>query len=92
MDIKEKYKNARAFVVLLAALITWLLSLKYRRTLLDALILELIVIVIFFIVSSIAIKLIDRIRNMEVRTTTEIEDNIEQESNEDSEDNEASGE
>ena len=73
MDIKEKYKNARAFVVLLAALIAWVLSLKYKKSLIDALITELIVIVIFIIVSTIAIKLIDKIRNMESKNVVSIE-------------------
>lgn len=65
MDNYEKYKNARAFIVLLAAFITWLLNLKYKRDILDSLIILLIVIVVFYIISTIAIKLFDKIRNMD---------------------------
>lgn len=65
MDFREKCKNARAFIVLLAALIAWLLNMKYDRELLDSLIILLIVIIVFYIISTIAIKLIDKIRNMD---------------------------
>ena len=65
MDIREKYKNARAFIVLLAALITWLLNMKYKRNIVESLIILLIVIVVFYMIASIAIKLMDKIRNME---------------------------
>lgn len=83
MNNYEKYKNARAFVVLLAALITWLLNMKYHRELLDSLIILLIVIVVFYIISTIAIKLFDRIKNM--NTSKVIFDN---EPNEDKADDE----
>lgn len=65
MDKKEKYKNARAFIVLLAALITWILNMKCGRSLLQALIVELAVIIIFFLISTVAIKSIDKIAGME---------------------------
>ena len=47
METKDKYKNARAFIVLLAALITWLLNMKYERSLVRSLIILLIVIIDF---------------------------------------------
>lgn len=50
---------------MLAAFITWLLNLKYKRDILDSLIILLIVIVVFYIISTIAIKLFDKIRNMD---------------------------
>lgn len=65
MDYYEKCKNARAFVVLLAALIALLLNIKYKRELMESLIIVLIVIVVFYIISTVAIKLIDKIRKME---------------------------
>ena len=65
MELGEKYKNIRAFIVLLAALITWLLNMKYKRNLLESLIILLIVIVVFYIIATIAIKLIDKIRGMD---------------------------
>lgn len=68
MDLKQKYKNVRAFVVLLAALISWILNMKYQRALVNALVIELIVIIVFYILASIAIRLVDKIRNMEVKT------------------------
>jgi glucan phosphoethanolaminetransferase (alkaline phosphatase superfamily) len=68
LELKQKYKNLRAFVVLLAALISWILNMRYQRALVKALVIELIVIVVFYVVSSVAIRLIDRIKNMEVKT------------------------
>ena len=65
METKDKYKNARAFIVLLAALITWLLNMKYERSLVRSLIILLIVIIVFYVIATIALKLIDKIRNME---------------------------
>ena len=65
MDYKEKCKNARAFVVLLAALIALLLNMKYKRDLMDSLIIVLVVIIVFFIISTIAIKLITKIKDMD---------------------------
>lgn len=62
--MKEKYKNARAFIVLLAALITMLINIKYDRELLESLITLLIVIVVFIVIASVAIFLIDKIANM----------------------------
>lgn len=64
MNKNEKYKYARAFIVLMAALVTLLLNLKYNRELLESLIILLIVIVIFMVISSIALTLIDKIANM----------------------------
>jgi len=46
LETKDKYKNARAFIVLLAALITWLLNMKYERSLVRSLIILLIVIIV----------------------------------------------
>lgn len=71
MELKQKYKNLRAFVVLLAALISWVLNMRYQRELVNALVIELVVIIVFYILASIAIRLIDRIRNMEVKTNIE---------------------
>lgn len=65
MDFKEKCKNARAFVVLLAALIAQLLNLKYDRELVDSLVIVLAVIIVFYVISTVAIKLVGKIRNME---------------------------
>ena len=65
MKEKEKYRNARAFVVLLAALITQLLNIKYERNLVEGLILLIIVIAVFYVIASIACRLIDKIKNMQ---------------------------
>ncbi len=67
MDFKEKCKNARAFIVLLAALIALLLNIKFEREIVQSLIIVIVVIVLFFIISSIAIRLIEKICNMEVK-------------------------
>ncbi|MCM1082553.1 MAG: hypothetical protein NC393_11150 [Clostridium sp.] len=64
MDKKEKYKYARAFVVLLAALITMIFNLKYKRDLMQSLLILLAVIVVFYVISSSAIYLIDKIAGM----------------------------
>lgn len=84
MDKKEKYKYARAFVVLLAALITMILNIKYKRDLLQSLLILLAVIVIFYVISSSAIYLIDKIANMgtkkvivEEQETSEDEESVE---------------
>ena len=74
MDIRDKYKNARAFIVLCAALITWLLNMKYKRGLLNSLIILLIVIIVFYIIATIALRLIDKIRNMETVKNVELEE------------------
>lgn len=86
MSDKEKYKNARAFIVLLAALITWILNLKYSRDLNKSLVILLVVIIVFYIIATIAIKLIDKIKNMENKVET-IE--VPQEEGEDTETEEA---
>ena len=65
METKGKYKNARAFIVLLAALITWLLNMKYERSLVRSLIILLIVIIVFYVIATIALKLIEKISNMQ---------------------------
>ncbi len=67
MDFKEKCKNARAFIVLLAALITWILNYKYQRELVKSLVILLSVIIIFYFISTVAIKLICKIRSMEIK-------------------------
>lgn len=67
MDKKEKYKYARAFIVLLATLIAMILNMKYHRDLMQSLLILLAVIVIFYVVASIAIYLIDKIANMSVK-------------------------
>lgn len=74
MDTRDKYKNARAFIVLVAALITWLLNMKYKRGLLNSLIVLLIVIIVFYIIATIALRLIDKIRNMETAKNVELEE------------------
>ncbi len=74
MDTRDKYKNARAFIVLVAALITWLLNMKYKRGLLNSLIILLIVIIVFYIIATIALRLIDKIRNMETVKNVELEE------------------
>lgn len=65
MDFKAKSKNARAFIVLLATLIALLLNIKYDRELLESLIILIIVIAVFYVISTIAIRLIEKICNME---------------------------
>lgn len=72
MNLREKYKNARAFIVLLAALITWLLNMKYERSMVKSLVILLIVIIVFYIIATIALKLVDKIRNM--NTVKRVED------------------
>lgn len=65
MSFKAKSKNARAFIVLLATLIALLLNIKYDRELLESLIILIIVIAVFYVISTIAIRLIEKICNME---------------------------
>lgn len=79
MDFREKCKNARAFIVLLAALIAQLLNIRYSRQLLDSLVIVLIVIIVFYVISTISIKLIDKIRNMEGIKSIEIPEDIQDE-------------
>ena len=45
MDLKVKYRYARAFVVLVAALITLILNIKYEREIVRSLIIMLVVII-----------------------------------------------
>lgn len=80
MEFKEKAKNARAFIVLLAALITEILNIKYKREILDSMIILLVVIIVFFVIASIAVRLVDKIRNM---NTSMIEEYTEDEDTDD---------
>ncbi|MBQ8167334.1 MAG: hypothetical protein IJZ96_09920 [Lachnospiraceae bacterium] len=85
MDLKNKYRYARAFIVLLAALITLILNIKYERDTVRGLIILLVVIIAFYIISSIAIKLIDKIRTLDTKVEKvegEEEENQEESSNE----------
>ena len=85
MDKKEKYKYARAFMVLLAALITMILNIKYKRDLMQSLLILLAVIVIFYVIASSAIYLFDKIANMSAKKVIveEKEDSENEESVED---------
>lgn len=65
MGFKEKAKNTRAFIVLLAAMICWLLNIKYKRDILESLIILVIVIAVFYVISTVAIRLIEKISQME---------------------------
>lgn len=65
MDFKEKSRNIRSVIVLLAAFITLILNIKYKRTLITSLLILLTIIIIFFIISTIAIRLVEKIMNME---------------------------
>ena len=85
MDLKNKYRYVRAFIVLLAALITLILNIKYERDTVRGLIILLIVIIVFFIISTIAIKLIDKIRTLDTKVEKvddEEDENQEEASNE----------
>lgn len=68
MDFKTKCKNARAIIVLTATLIAMLLNIKYKRDIIDSLIILIIVLIVFYIIATVAIKLIDKIRLMEPKT------------------------
>lgn len=72
MDLREKYRNFRSVVVLAAAFIAMILNIYYKRELLKSLEILLFVIIVFYIISTIAIKLFDKIRNMEDRKPVEI--------------------
>lgn len=76
LDRKEKYRNARAFIVLLAAFIALLLNIKFKRPLLQSLIIVIVVIFVFFIISSIAVKLIDKIIDMEKYKIVNLSDEV----------------
>lgn len=71
MSFRAKSKNARAFIVLLATLIALLLNIKYDRELLESLIILIIVIAVFYVISTIAIRLIEKICNMEQKHAVE---------------------
>ena len=62
MDFKTKSKNARAFIVLLAAFIALLLNMKYERELIKSLLIVLIVIIIFYGMRILCVLLLWRIR------------------------------
>jgi len=82
LDLKSKYRYARAFVVLMAALITLILNIKYEREIIRSLVIMLIVIIIFYVISTVAIKLIDVIRNLDTKVeeiNDEDEDEIQEE-------------
>ncbi|MDD6327103.1 MAG: hypothetical protein Q4D54_10295 [Eubacteriales bacterium] len=68
MGFKEKSKNIRAFIVLLAAMICWLLNIRYKRALLESLIILIIVIAVFYVISTIAIRLFEKISHMDNKT------------------------
>lgn len=74
MDFKTKCKNARSIIVLTATLIAMLLNIKYERSIIDSLIILIIVIIVFYIIATVAIKLIDKIRLMEPKTNIKDED------------------
>ena len=78
LDLKSKYRYARAFVVLMAALITLILNIKYEREIVRSLIIMLIVIIVFYVISTVAIKLIDVIRNMDTKVE-EVDDENDEE-------------
>lgn len=80
MDLKSKYRYARAFIVLLSALITLILNIKYEREMIRSLVIMLVVIIVFYIISTVAIKLIDKIRTMDTKV-----EKVEDEDSEDSE-------
>lgn len=88
MDYKEKIKNARAFIVLLAALIALLLNMKYERELVESLIIVLIVIIVFYFISTFALFLVDKIRNMDSTIAVDIEDEASEEDSDTDNDNE----
>ena len=79
MDFKEKSKNARAFIVLLAAMITEILNIKYDRELLNSMIILLVVIIVFFVIATVAIKLVEKILNMDNSNTEYITDDANEE-------------
>lgn len=78
MDLKSKYRYARAFVVLMAALITLILNIKYEREIIRSLVIMLVVILVFYIISTVAIKLIDKIRIMDTKVEQISEENTEE--------------
>lgn len=82
MDLRNKYRYARAFIVLLAALITLILNIKYKRDIVRSLIIMLIVIIIFYVIATVAIKLIDKIKNMDTKVQ-QLDDESEDEEHED---------
>lgn len=82
MDLRNKYRYARAFIVLLAALITLILNIKYKRDIVRSLIIMLIVIIIFYVIANVAIKLIDKIKNMDTKVQ-QLDDESEDEEHED---------
>lgn len=82
MELKDKYKYARAFIVLLAALIALLLNMKYQRELNKSLVIVLVVIIVFYAISTVAIRLIDKIKNMEKTEVVSSDEEDEEEATE----------
>lgn len=68
MNFKRKSRNIRALIVLLAAFITLLLNMKYEREIVKSLTMVLVVIVVFYIIATVAIKLVDIISRMDDKT------------------------
>lgn len=68
MNFKRKNRNIRALIVLLAAFITLLLNMKYEREIVKSLTMVLVVIVVFYIIATVAIKLVDIISRMDDKT------------------------
>ena len=75
LEYYNKLRNARAFIVLLAALITLILNIKYKRELLNSLIIILIVIIIFYIIATEDISNVEN--NKEETDSSQKDDNIE---------------
>ena len=46
-------------------MICWLLNIKYKRDILESLIILVIVIAVFYVISTVAIRLIEKISQME---------------------------
>jgi len=74
-------------VVLLAALITLILNIKYEREIIRSLLIMLVVIIVFYCISSIALKMIDKIRTMDtkIEQVEEEEDDEEEKATEENE-------
>lgn len=68
MNFKRKSRNIRALIVLLAAFITLLLNMKYEREIVKSLTMVLVVIVVFYVIATVAIKLVDIISRMDDKT------------------------
>lgn len=91
MEFKKKAKNARAFIVLLAALITEILNIKYDREILNSMIILLVVIIVFIVIATVAIRLIEMICNMESAVKKEDIEDFDEDSDEENKDMEING-